>query len=116
LNGRNFEWTAGQITKKGFEGWFAELVEYHMQNGTIEILGENKKKPQLAKWGNHGKRTTIAVLTNKKKNAEFTLQRCKMLVDIGLVPLELYLYGSEDSDKVGEHQDSTLTQSVTGTR
>jgi hypothetical protein len=29
LNGINFEWTAGQITKKGFEGWFAKLVEYH---------------------------------------------------------------------------------------
>jgi hypothetical protein len=29
FNGINFEWTAGQITKKGFEGWFAELVEYH---------------------------------------------------------------------------------------
>jgi hypothetical protein len=42
LNGINFEWTAGQITKKGFEGWFAELVEYHMKNGTVEVLGENK--------------------------------------------------------------------------
>jgi hypothetical protein len=39
-----------------------------------------------------------------------------MLVDIGLVPLEFYLYGSEDSDEVGKHQDSNATQSVTGTR
>jgi hypothetical protein len=30
-----------------------------------------------------------------------------MLVDIGLVPLQFYQYGSNDSDKVGEHQDST---------
>jgi hypothetical protein len=41
LNGINFEWTAVQITKKGFEGWFTELVEYHKQNGTVEVLGEN---------------------------------------------------------------------------
>jgi ribosomal protein L18 len=39
-----------------------------------------------------------------------------MLVDIWLVHLELYLYGSEDSDKVGKHQDGTVTQSVTVTR
>jgi hypothetical protein len=52
----------------------------------------------------------------QEKNAEFTLQRCKMLVDIGLVPLKLYLYGSEDSDEVGEHQGSNATQFVTGTR
>jgi hypothetical protein len=39
-----------------------------------------------------------------------------MLVDIGLVPLQFYLYGSEDSEEVGKHQDSTVTQSVTGTR
>jgi hypothetical protein len=50
-------------------------VEYHKQNDTVEFLGENKKKnPQLAKWGKYAKRTAIAVLTNKKKNAEFTLQ------------------------------------------
>jgi hypothetical protein len=53
---------------------------------------------------------------NKKKNAEFTLQQCKMLVDIGLVTLEFYLYGSDNSDEVGEHQDSNATQSITGTR
>jgi hypothetical protein len=41
LNGINFEWTAVQITTKGFEGFFAELVEYHKQNGTVEVLGEN---------------------------------------------------------------------------
>jgi hypothetical protein len=51
LNGINYEWTAGQITKKGFEGWFAELVEYN---------------PQLVKGGNHARRTAITVLTNKK--------------------------------------------------
>jgi hypothetical protein len=68
LNGINCEWTAGQITKKGFEGWFAELVEYQKQNGTVEVLGDNKKKnPQLANWGNYARRTAIAVLTNKKK-------------------------------------------------
>jgi hypothetical protein len=90
LNGINFEWAAGQITKKGFEGWFAELVEYHKQNDTVKVLGNNKKKnPQLSKWGNYTRRTAIAVLTNKK-NAEFTLQRCKMLVNIGMVPLQFY--------------------------
>jgi hypothetical protein len=78
------------------------------QNGTVEVLGENRKiNPQLANWGNYARRTAITVLTNKKKNAVFTLQRCKMLVDIGLVPLHFYQYGSDDSDEVGEHQDST---------
>jgi hypothetical protein len=57
------------------------------------------------KWGNYERRTAIAVLTNKKKNAEFTLQRCK-LVDIGLVPLRFYQYGSDDSGEVGAQQDS----------
>jgi hypothetical protein len=45
LNGINFELTAGQITKKGFEGWFSKLVEYQKQNGTFEVLGQNKKEP-----------------------------------------------------------------------
>jgi hypothetical protein len=68
LNGINFEWTAGHITKQGFECWFAELVEYHKQNGTVEVLGEKKKQyPQLTKWGNYSWRTAIAVLTNKNK-------------------------------------------------
>jgi hypothetical protein len=42
MNGVNFELTAGQITKKG---WFAELQEFHKQNGTVQVLGENQKKP-----------------------------------------------------------------------
>jgi hypothetical protein len=116
LIGINFEWTGGQITKKGSEGWFAELLEYHRQNVIVQVLGDNKKEyAQLARWGNYAKRTAIAVLMNKKKNADFTVQRCKMLVDIGLVPLEFYLYGSDTSDKVGEHQDVNSTQSITGT-
>jgi hypothetical protein len=42
-------------------------VEYHTQNGTVEVLGENKKQnPQLTKWGKYARRTAIAVLTNKK--------------------------------------------------
>jgi hypothetical protein len=36
-----------------------------------------------------------------------------MLVDIGLVPLEFYLYGSDDGDEVGEHQDGNATQYIT---
>jgi hypothetical protein len=51
LNGINFEWTAGQITKKGFEGWFAELLEYHKQNGNIQVLGDNKKIPTACQVG-----------------------------------------------------------------
>jgi hypothetical protein len=51
LNRISFEWTAGQITKKGFQGWFAELVEYHKQNGTVEVLGENKKEPAACQVG-----------------------------------------------------------------
>jgi hypothetical protein len=43
LNGINFEWTAGQITKKGFKGWFAELLEYQKKNGTVQVLEDNKK-------------------------------------------------------------------------
>jgi hypothetical protein len=39
-----------------------------------------------------------------------------MLVDMRLVPLEFYLYGSDDSDKVEEHQYGNATQSITGTR
>jgi response regulator RpfG family c-di-GMP phosphodiesterase len=60
----------------------------------------------------------MAVLTNNKKNAEFTLQRCKMLVEIGLVPLHFYQYGSDDSGEVGAQQDSTrrnLTDTLTYT-
>jgi hypothetical protein len=90
-------------------------VEYHKQNGTVEVLGNNKKKnPQLTKWGNYARRTAIAVLTNRGKSAEFTIQQCKMLVDIGLVPLQFYQYGLDDSDKVGTQQDSTI-QNVTET-
>jgi hypothetical protein len=117
LNGINFEWTAVQITKKCFEGWFAELVEYHKQNGTVEVLGETKKmNPHLAKWGNCARRTAIALLMNKKKNEVFIIQRCKMLVDIGLVPLHFYQYGSDNSEEVGEHQECTrqnATQTLT---
>jgi hypothetical protein len=51
LNGINFEWTASQITKKGFEGWFVELGEYHKQNGTVEVLGENKKRTHILSGG-----------------------------------------------------------------
>jgi hypothetical protein len=99
---------SGTDYQKGFEGWFAELVEYRKQNGTVKVLGDNKKKnPQLAKWGNYARRTAIAVLTNKKKNAEFTLLQCNMPVNIGLVPLNFYRYGSDDSDEVGAQQDST---------
>jgi hypothetical protein len=54
--------------QKVFEGWFAELVEYHKQNGTVEVLGDNNKKnPQLAKWENYARRTAIAVLTKTNK-------------------------------------------------
>jgi hypothetical protein len=68
LNGINFEGTVGQTTKKGFKCWCTDLVKYHKQNGTIEVLGENKQKnPQLAKWGNYARRTYIIMLTNKKK-------------------------------------------------
>jgi hypothetical protein len=52
----------------------------------------------------------------EEENAEFTVQRCKMLVDIGLVPIKFYLYGSGSSDKEGEHQDGNATQYIHGTR
>jgi hypothetical protein len=73
----------------------------------LSFGGEQKKNPKIAKWGNYARRTAIAVLTKKKKNAEFTLKQCKMLVDIGLAPLQFYLYGSDDRDEVGKHQNST---------
>jgi hypothetical protein len=86
---------SGSDYQKGFEGWFAELVEDHKQDGTVKVLGENKKQnPQPTKWGNYARRTAIAMLM--EKYAEFTLQRCNMLVDIGLVPLQFYLYGSDN--------------------
>jgi hypothetical protein len=49
-NGINFEWTMDQTTKKGFEGWFAELVE-HKENGTVQVLGDNQKKPRVLPSG-----------------------------------------------------------------
>jgi hypothetical protein len=51
LNGINFELTAGHITKKGVEGWFAELVEYQKQNGTVEVLGDKKKESSVCEVG-----------------------------------------------------------------
>jgi hypothetical protein len=51
LNGIKFEWTAGQITKKGFEGWFVKLVGYQKQNGTVEVLGDNNKKTLSSRSG-----------------------------------------------------------------
>jgi hypothetical protein len=84
LNGINFEWTAGQITKKGFEGWFAELVEYHKQHGTVKVLGENKKRNlQLANRGNYSKRRVIAVLTNKEKNQSLLFNNARCLLTLG---------------------------------
>jgi hypothetical protein len=84
LNGINFEWTAGHITKKGFKGWFAQLVEYHKQNGTVEVLGENKKQnPQLAKWGNYARKTASAVLTNKKKMQSLLFNDARCLLTLG---------------------------------
>jgi hypothetical protein len=44
LNGINFEWTAGQITKKGSEGWFAELLEYASKMARSIFLGRTKKR------------------------------------------------------------------------
>jgi hypothetical protein len=84
FNGINFEWTAGQIAKKGFEGWLEELLEYHKQNDTVEVLGENKNnKPQLAKWGNYARRTAIAVLTNKKKMQCLLFNDVRCLLTLG---------------------------------
>jgi hypothetical protein len=51
LNGINFEWTAGQITKKGFEAWFAELVEYHKQNGKSKFWGRIKNRTRSSPSG-----------------------------------------------------------------
>jgi hypothetical protein len=52
----------GHITKNGFEGWFAELVEYHKKNSTVKVGGlEQKKNPQLGKWGNYAKIAATAV-------------------------------------------------------
>jgi hypothetical protein len=117
LNGIKFELTASEITKKGFEGWFAKLLEYHKQNGTVQVLGDNPKKlttacqlRKLCKENSHRSDD------EQEEKCRVTLQRCKMLVDIGMVPLEFYVYGSEDSDEVGEHQDSNAAHSVTGTR
>jgi hypothetical protein len=65
---------------------------------------------KLCKENSHGS------AEKQEKNAVVTLQRCKMIVEIGLVPLQFYQYGSDDSDKVGEHQDSTrrnATQTLT---
>jgi hypothetical protein len=108
LNGIKFEWTVGQITKKGFEGWFAKLAEYQKQNGTLEVLGDNKKKnPQLAKWGNYARRTSIAVLTNKKKMQSLPCNDVRCLSTLGWFLSIFYQYGSEDSDEVGAQQDST---------
>jgi hypothetical protein len=81
-----------------------------------KFWGITKKIPAACQMGKLYKENSHRSADEQEKNAEFTLQRCKMLVEIGLVPLKFYLYGSEDSDEVGEHQDSNATQSVTGTR
>jgi hypothetical protein len=73
----------GQRAKKGFNGWFAELVEYHTQNGTVEVLGDNKKDPQLAKWGGYANRTAITVLTNKKKMQSVLFNDARCLLTLG---------------------------------
>jgi hypothetical protein len=64
-------------------------VEYHKKNGTVQVLGENQQKNRSLLSGEttYAKRTAITVLTNKEKNADFILQRCKMIVEIGLVSL-----------------------------
>jgi hypothetical protein len=63
-------------------------------------LGDDKHNfPKLAYWSYHATKTVINVLTNKSKNAVFTLPRCEMLVDIGLVPSECYLYGEQEGDE-----------------
>jgi hypothetical protein len=72
------------MIKKDFEGWFAELVEYHKQNGTVEVLVENKKiNPQLAMWGNYAKKTSIAVLKNKKKMQSLLFNNARCLLTLG---------------------------------
>jgi hypothetical protein len=45
LNEIQFEGKAGQITKKGYDGWFAKLQEFQNENGT-------EKKSELVSWGN----------------------------------------------------------------
>jgi hypothetical protein len=84
LNVINFEWTADQITKKGFKVWFAKPLEYHKKNGTVQVLGDNTKKyPQLAKWGNYANRTAIAVLKNKKKLQSLLFNDARYLLALG---------------------------------
>jgi hypothetical protein len=75
-----------------------------------------KKEPAACQVGKLCKENIHRSAGEQEKNTEFTLQQCKMRVDIGMVPLQFYLYGSEDSDEVGAYQDSTVTQSATGTR
>jgi hypothetical protein len=60
------------------------------------------KSPSLAYWYYCAWKTAITVLTNKSKHAEFTIHRYKMLVDLGLVPIDFYLYGEKESDEEQE--------------
>jgi hypothetical protein len=102
LNGINVDCTAGQITKNGFEGWFAELQEFQNQKRHNANFGRGpKKKPQADLLGKLCQENSYQSV-DKQKKSEFTFQRCKMLVDIGLAPFEYYLYGQEESD--AEHE------------
>jgi hypothetical protein len=83
-----------------------------------KFWGTTTKKPSAREAGKLYKENSHHSADKQGKNSEFTLQRCKMLVNIGLVPLHFYQYGSDDSDKVGAQQDSTrrnVTETLTDT-
>jgi hypothetical protein len=102
LNGIECEWIARRITKKALMAGLPSFWSSRTYIVPSKFCATTKKSPSLAYRSKYVKRTTITVLTNRRKNAEFTVPRCKMIVEIVLVPIEFYLYGEQESDEQQE--------------
>jgi hypothetical protein len=68
---------SGPYDKQGFEGWFAELVEYQKQNGNVEVWERKETEPaarlvgKLCKENSH---CSVDEQENKYKVYSTTMQ------------------------------------------
>jgi hypothetical protein len=112
LNGQRAKLT-NKTSKAGLPNFWSATSKM----APFKFWGITKTEPAACQVGKKlFKENSHHSVDEHEKYAEFTLQRCNMLVDIGLVPLKFYWYGSDGSDEVGKHQDGNATQSITGTR
>jgi hypothetical protein len=104
LNAAQFEETAGQFTKKAvmpglLNSWtsrtYMALSYLWAMTGIIS--------PSWHIGVSMPKKTAIKVLTNKSKDAVLTLPRCKMFVDISLIPSEFYHQEQPSEEGDEEH-------------